>query len=99
MISVIPRDRDVLRFLWVKDPFSSDPEIIILRFTRVIFGVSHSPFLLNATIKHHIEAYAVSQPEIVSLLARSIYVDDVVCGADQEQEAYMVYMTSGSGLL
>ena len=93
MISVNPRDRDVLRFLWVKDTFSSDPEII-LRFTRVIFSVSASPFLLNATIRHHIEGYAASQPEIVSLLARSIYVDDVVCGADQEQEAHMVCASS-----
>lgn len=40
MISVNPKDRDVLRFLWVKNPFSSDPEIIVLRFTRVTFGVS-----------------------------------------------------------
>ena len=94
MIAVTPRDRDVLRFLWVRDPFSKDSEIIALRFTRVIFGVSASPFLLNANIKHHIESYAVSQPEIVGLLARSIYVDDVVCGADQEQEAYTVYASA-----
>lgn len=33
MISVNPQDRDVLRFLWVRDPFSSDPEIVALRFT------------------------------------------------------------------
>ena len=30
-----PKDRDVLRFLWVKDPFSNEPEIVVLRFTRV----------------------------------------------------------------
>ena len=68
MISVNPKDRDVLRFLWVKDPFSSEPEIVVLRFTRVVFGISASPFLLNATIKHHIEGYAASQPEVVRLL-------------------------------
>ena len=33
MISVNPKDNDVLRFLWVKDPFSSEPEIVVLRFT------------------------------------------------------------------
>ena len=66
-----------------------------MRFTRVIFGVSASPLLLNASIKHHIESYAASQPDIVRLLARSIYyVDDVVCGADREREAYMVYTSS-----
>ena len=94
MISVNPKDRDVLRFLWVKDPFSSEPEIVVLRFSRVVFGVSASPFLLNATIKHHIEGHAASQPEVVRLLAQSIYVDDVVCGADREHEAYALYTKS-----
>ena len=94
MISVNPKDRDVLRFLWVKDPFSSEPKIVVLRFTRVVFGISASPFLLNATIKHHIEGYAASQPEVVRLLTQSIYVDDVVCGADREHEAYALYTNS-----
>lgn len=94
MISVNPKDRDVLRFLWVKDPFSSEPEIVAMRFTRVMFGVSASPFLLNTTIKHHLESYVASHPEVVRLLAQSIYVDDVVCGADQELEAYTLYTSS-----
>ena len=82
IISVNPKNCDVLRFLWVKDPFSSEPKIVVLRFTRVVFGISTSPFILNATIKHHIEGYAASQPEVVRLLTQSIYVNDVVCGAD-----------------
>lgn len=45
MVSVAKDDRNVLRFLWVVDPTSSDPEVVVLRFTRVIFGVSASPFL------------------------------------------------------
>jgi len=94
MISVNPKDRDVLRFLWVKDPFSDNPETTVLRFARVIFGVSASPFLLNATIKHHIERYTESQPEVVQPLSQSIYVDDVVCGADSEDEAYALYSSS-----
>ena len=55
MIQVAEEDRDVLRFLWVKDLTTEPPEIIELRFARVIFGVSSSPFLLNATIKYHLE--------------------------------------------
>ena len=53
MISVADCDRDVLRFLWVKDVESSESEIIIMHFTRVVFRVSASPFLLNATLDHH----------------------------------------------
>ena len=52
---------------WVKNPFSSDPEIIVLGFTRVTFGLSASPFLLNATIKHHIEGYTASQPYMLMI--------------------------------
>ena len=78
MISVAPKDPDALRFLWITNIDSDDPEIIALRFARVVFGVSSSPFLLNATIKHHIEKYSSSHPEIVGVLMQSIYVDDVV---------------------
>ena len=74
MISVTPKDRDVSRFLWIDDPSSSEPRIVTLRFTRVVFGVSPSPFLLNATIKCHVEKYLSSHPELVKTLMQSIYV-------------------------
>lgn len=50
MISINQRDRNALRFLWVDDIQQEEPKIVTLRFTRVVFGVSSSPFLLNATI-------------------------------------------------
>ena len=70
-------DRDVLRFLWVDAIAKPSPEIVVLRFTRVVFGVSSSPFLLNATVKHHIERYKEADPEFVEKFLRSIYVDDL----------------------
>lgn len=94
MISVTPKDRDVLRFLWMDDPSSSEPRIVTLRFTRVVFGVSPSPFLLNATIKCHVEKYLSTHPELVKTLMQSIYVDDMVCGADLEDKAYALYAGS-----
>ena len=51
-ISVVKRDRDVLRFLWIDDTTKPDPEIVVLHFTRVPFGVTSSPFLLDATLQH-----------------------------------------------
>ena len=47
MVSV---NRDALRFLWVRDIKEDNSEVMILQFTRVAFGVTSSPFLLNATI-------------------------------------------------
>ena len=94
MIAVEQRDRDALRFLWVKDAFATELDVIKLRFARVVFGVSSSPFLLNATIRHHIEKYRASHPELVDILIQSTYVDDVIFGADTEEEAYSLYMSS-----
>lgn len=50
-VSVAEEDRDVLRCLWVDDVRKEIPEIVLLRFARVVFGVSSSPFLLNVTVK------------------------------------------------
>ena len=57
MVSVAGEDRNALRFLWVDDNTAQLPRLVVMRFTRVVFGVSASPFLLNATIRKHIEGY------------------------------------------
>ena len=94
MISISPRDRDVLRFLWVKDIHDEEPQLVEMRFTRVVFGVRSSPFLLNATMLHHINQYQDANPELVSMLTQSMYVDDVIFGADTEEDAYTLYANS-----
>ena len=94
MVSVTERDRDVLRFLWVDDITSDQPEITILRFARVVFGVSSSPFLLNATICHHLERHSSTHPHLIRKLSQATYVDDIVCGAEGEDQAYTLYKES-----
>ena len=96
MISISTEDRDVLRFLWVSDVNKEPIEPIIMRFTRVVFGVSSSPFLLNATLKHHLDKYRSEQPELVDLISRSIYVDDISLGTDDEDKAFEVNRLSRS---
>ena len=91
MIAIDDKDRDVLRFMWVDDVTSDEPKLRIYRFTRVVFGVSSSPFLLNATIKYHLESFIESHQAIVERLLQSIYVDDIVSGADSEDEAFELY--------
>ena len=83
--------RDVLRFLWVDDVTKESPEIIVMRFTCVIFGVSSSP---NATIKHHLEKFHNTEPEFVELFLRSIYVDGVSYGTDNKEEVFKLYLKS-----
>lgn len=59
----------------------SSPEIVALRFIRVVFGVSPSPFLPNATIKNQIEKYKEADPKFVERSLRLIYVGDLSSGA------------------
>jgi len=95
MVSIAEKDRDVLRFLWI-DITKDEPKIITLRFKRVMFGVSSSPFLLNATIRHHLKENASTMPGTVARISRSIYVDDLAYGADNEDQAYNLYLESKS---
>ena len=71
-----------------------NPKIITYRFTRVVFGVSASPFLLNATVKHHMEQYRSSDPEFVNRFLESIYVDELNAGEESDNEAFLLYKKS-----
>lgn len=83
-VSVATEDKDVFRFLWVDDIHRDLPQMVVLRFTRVPFGVS-SPFLLNAMIRYHIN------PGFAEKSLQSIYVDDIVSKVDNVNEAYNLY--------
>ena len=53
-IRIREEDRDSLRFHWIKD---KDPKIIeVFRFTRALFGLVQSPFLLGGTLEQHLES-------------------------------------------
>ena len=90
-ISISEEDRDFLRFLWVNDIKSDQPEVVVYRFARVVFGVASSPFLLNATLQKHINAYKSNDPKIVENLLQSLYVDDLNSGADNTPEVLHQY--------
>ena len=94
MVSVAKKDRDVLRFLWFKDACTEHQDLIELRFSRVVFGVSSSPFLLNATIQHHLQKYETEYPDLVGRLRRSLYVDDLATGAESEEQAYEMFVSA-----
>ena len=66
MISVA-KDMDVLRFLWVDNIHVDLPNLQVLPFTRVVFGLACSPFLLNATLRYHLK-YMSADREIVDKL-------------------------------
>jgi hypothetical protein len=94
IVSIAPKNCDILLFFWIKDVSKiSDLEIQILMFKRVIF------FLLKATVRYHLESNSesfpcLSQEDTQSKLLRSMYVDDMVCGFNDEEGAYQLYIES-----
>lgn len=88
-ISLNEKDRDVLRFLWLRSKPSAFEElkVCVMRMTRVPFGASASPFLLAATIKHHLKNYQTVYPDEVKKLNECLYVDDFITGAENVDEA------------
>ncbi len=88
--------RNFFRFLWIDDIRKEDPEIIVKRFTSVLFGLKQSPFLLNATINFHMNKYSDSYPEIVVQFLRDLYMDDSTTGFEEISEAFDYYIHAKS---
>ncbi|XP_055929784.1 uncharacterized protein LOC129960389 [Argiope bruennichi] len=78
MLSVAPKDRNFLRFFY---PCNE----LIYRHCRIVFGVSSSPFLLNATIMHLLEN--CTEFYDVQKLKCSFYVDNCLTGVCSISEA------------
>ena len=74
-ISIEPIERNYLRVLWYDDVFSDFPQLKRLRFAKMIFDVTSSPFLLSGTIRKHIGNYEYDQA-FVEKIENSFYVDD-----------------------
>ena len=78
-------DHDALRFHWIKD---KDPlQVEVLRFTWALFGLIQSPFLLEGTLKLHLESLKADYPGEVEEIMKSLYVDDVISGTDTVDQA------------
>ena len=90
-ISVDPKQRDFLRFLWYKNVREDDFTIRKLRFTRVLFGAAPSQYLLNAVVRKHAEKYNEVDPNFVKMVKLGFYVDDLNSGVDPVDQAINFY--------
>lgn len=90
-VEVDKADRDFLRFLWLENASDPESKIAVYRFCRVVFGLNASPFLLNATLRHHISTFKDEDPEFVRKMIESFYVDDLVTGEDDTNKALSLY--------
>ena len=67
-------ERDALRFHWLRDLHSTQ----VFRYTRALFGLAPSPFLLGGVIEQHLESWSEKIPQSVAEILRSPYVGDLV---------------------
>ncbi|XP_064475530.1 uncharacterized protein LOC135389409 [Ornithodoros turicata] len=98
-VCIRPDERDLLRFLWFNQLPTEGlptPSICEWRMTRVPFGAPSSPFLLAATLQHHLEEWKKTYPNIAARLQKSFYVDDLVIGAHSQAEALDIYRTASA---
>lgn len=85
-LQLAKEDRDFVRSLWPADPTDCDSPIVHCRYTRVVFGVTSSSFLLGAAILNHLDKYE-SKGAAFAALQSDRFVDDLVTGAVDEQSA------------
>ena len=91
-IRIQESERDVLRFHWVKN---SDPSVIeINRFTRLVFGLTQSPFILEGTLKEHFQYYINEYPTLIEAISEDMYVDDLVSGSNTIEEVEVIKQKS-----
>ena len=92
-VALQSKERDFNRFLWLKDikqPVSPN-NLVAYRFTRIPFAIISSPFLLGATIKHHLTP---KDNQADHHLSEDFYVDNLITGADNKEEAGQLYSKS-----
>ena len=83
-VRIQEQDKDAPRFHWVKGIQTEGVET--LRFSRVIFGLTQSPFLLGGTIEQHLASYGNQARELIEEIRRSLYVDDLISGGYNSDE-------------
>ena len=93
-IRIAAEDRDYLRFLWVGDIRKDEPIVISKTLTLVVFGINCGPFLLGATISHHMKQYKDIDPEVLDQFLEDLYMNDSISGADDVEKGYRFYLFS-----
>ncbi|XP_068671259.1 uncharacterized protein [Montipora foliosa] len=94
-VGLQPEDRDVTRFLWLKDATKPTQENNVqeLRFTRVPFGMISSPFLLAPTVKYHLNK---ADTPVAKKTSDNMYVDNMVTGVATSEQAVEFYKEAKS---
>ena len=71
-----------------------EPIVISKRLTSVVFGINCGPFLLGATITHHMKQYKDIDPDVIDQVLEDLYMDHSISGADDVEKGCRFYLFS-----
>ena len=81
-------DRDLHRFVWRPSP---KDQLQSFRMTRVTFGVSASPYVAIKTLQQTAKDHGADHPTAAAHIQSSFYVDDLLAGAQNPEEAKKLF--------
>ena len=81
-------DRQLHRFLWREQP---DQPIRSYCMNRVTFGVTSSPYVAVRALQQTAADFSSPGSKASEHIYKSFYVDDLLAGADSEEEAVSLY--------
>ena len=87
-IAIDENHSDFLQMIWYENVFAQNPTVKILRFARVAFGLTSSPFILNGTVRIHLQKNLPDEhiKAIIQTLIGDLYVDDVTSSLKNQIE-------------
>ena len=71
-------ERNALCFHWLNK--CNPNRVEITRFTRLVFGLTQSPFILEATLKVHFHNCLWNYPKVIENISDDTYVDNLTSG-------------------
>ncbi|GFR13820.1 retrovirus-related Pol polyprotein from transposon 17.6 [Trichonephila clavata] len=83
-VNIHPEDRDFQRIFWRN---SRENEIQTIRLNTVTYGTTSAPFLVTRVLKQLALDEKVNFPKTADIVLRDFYIDDVLTGANDIQEA------------
>ena len=86
-------EQDYTQFLWLSAPCDPESSFQTYHFKSVLFGSTSSPFMLNATLRCHLNKF---KSLVIDDMMRNLYVDNIISGSDSEEQAIQYYAEARS---
>ena len=82
------KDRDCTCFSWLAYLLNPKSNLIVYHFKAVLFGGVSSPFILYATLYHHLQQHNTT---FLTDIQTNLYVDYVILSRETETNAVHYY--------